>query len=162
MRRRHFLAWTLTVLASGCGFRLRGQEQKPLAFTSLYINGDASSPVTSALMRNFQNHRTVRLVSDPKTAQATLNVLADAREKVILALSGGGKVREFELRHRVSFRVASGDQELIAPSEILITRSYTFSDDLVLAKETEEAVLYRDMLDDAVQQIMRRLEAVTL
>jgi LPS-assembly lipoprotein len=32
----------------------------------------------------------------------------------------------------------------------------------VLAKETEEALLYRDMQNDIVQQIMRRLAALQL
>jgi len=31
----------------------------------------------------------------------------------------------------------------------------------VLAKEAEEALLYRDMQSDVVQQVMRRLAAVT-
>ncbi|MEO8142986.1 MAG: LPS assembly lipoprotein LptE, partial [Betaproteobacteria bacterium] len=38
-----------------------------------------------------------------------------------------------------------------------LTRDITFNDSDVLAKETEEQLLYRDMQSDMVQQIMRRL-----
>ena len=41
----------------------------------------------------------------------------------------------------------------------MLTRDITFNDSDVLAKDTEEALLYRDMQNDMVQQIMRRLSA---
>jgi LPS-assembly lipoprotein len=44
-------------------------------------------------------------------------------------------------------------------SEILLTRDMAYNDAQVLAKENEEALLYRDMQTDMVQQIMRRLAA---
>ena len=42
---------------------------------------------------------------------------------------------------------------------MLIERDYSFNDNQVLAKESEEALLYRDMQTDMVQQILRRLAA---
>jgi len=36
-------------------------------------------------------------------------------------------------------------------------RSLPYDDAQILAKEQEEALLYRDMRSDAVQQVMRRL-----
>jgi LPS-assembly lipoprotein len=40
----------------------------------------------------------------------------------------------------------------------VLRRDITYSDSDVLGKEQEEALLYRDMQNDAVQQIVRRLE----
>ena len=40
-----------------------------------------------------------------------------------------------------------------------LTRDVTYSDADVLAKESEEQLLYRDMQGDMVQQIIRRLSA---
>jgi len=42
-------------------------------------------------------------------------------------------------------------------SEIILTRDMSYNDAQVIAKEAEEALLYRDMQTDMVQQIMRRL-----
>jgi LPS-assembly lipoprotein len=49
--------------------------------------------------------------------------------------------------------------DYVPPATILLTRDITFNDSDVLAKETEEQLLFRDMQSDMVQQIMRRLAA---
>lgn len=159
--RLHLAVLALAVLLTGCGFQLRGEQTLP--FSTLHIAGAAASPVALTLTRMLQGRSGLTLTADAKSAQAALEILNDARERHILALSGAGKVREFELRQRVSFRVRGADgKELIPANEIVITRSFAFNDAQVLAKEAEEAMLYKDMQDDIVQQIMRRLAAVRL
>ena len=39
------------------------------------------------------------------------------------------------------------------------SRDLTYDDTQVLAKESEELLLYRDMKSDAIQQMLRRLSA---
>jgi LPS-assembly lipoprotein len=59
----------------------------------------------------------------------------------------------------VVFRVSSPKGlDFVAPTSVLLTRDITFNDQ-VLAKETEEGQLYREMRSDLVQQIIRRLGA---
>ena len=72
-------------------------------------------------------------------------------------------MREFELRlrFRFSLRTPAG-KELIPPSEILLKRDITYNETAALAKEQEEALLYRDMQTDIVAQVLRRLAAVQL
>ena len=43
---------------------------------------------------------------------------------------------------------------------ITLRRNLAFSEEALLAKEGEEALLYRDMQSDLVQQVMRRLAAL--
>ena len=43
-----------------------------------------------------------------------------------------------------------------------LKRDLSYSDTDVLGKEQEEALLYRDMVNDAVQQVMRRLQVARL
>jgi LPS-assembly lipoprotein len=101
------------------------------------------------------------IVEDPKAAQATLQLVFEQREKEILSLSGGGRVREFQLRYRVRYRVVDNTQREVVPtSEILLRRDFSFNDQEALSKESEEALLYRDMQTDAVQQLLRRLQVV--
>ena len=69
-------------------------------------------------------------------------------------------VREFRLRYRVGFRVHDGKGNNYVPQSTLeLTRDVTYDDADVLAKESEEQLLYRDMQGDMVQQIMRRLSS---
>jgi LPS-assembly lipoprotein len=51
---------------------------------------------------------------------------------------------------------------LIVPDTIVQLRDISYNESYALAKETEEAQLYRDMQSDVVQQILRRLAAVKL
>ena len=89
-------------------------------------------------------------------------MLSDQREKVVISLNASGQVREFQLRLRFRFKLRTpAGKELIPDTEILQQRDISFNETAVLAKETEENLLYRDMQSDIVQQIMRRLAAVT-
>ena len=145
-----------TLAAAGCGFQLRGQQEFPFET----INVPNNTPLGIQLQRNIAaaSERT-RLVPSPTEAEAVLSVLTEQQEKVILSLNTQGRVTEFQLRYRVVFRVASPKgADFIPPTPIVLTRDITFNDQ-VLAKETEEAQLYREMRSDMVQQIMRRLAA---
>jgi LPS-assembly lipoprotein len=50
-------------------------------------------------------------------------------------------------------------RDYLPQSEIRLTRDISFNNSQVLAKESEELLLYRDMQNDMVQQILRRLAA---
>jgi LPS-assembly lipoprotein len=87
-------------------------------------------------------------------------VLNEVREKEILSLSAGGRVREFQLRYRVSYQLVDKNKGvLMPPGEIVLRRDFAFNDQDQISKESEEALLYRDMQTDAVQQVLRRVQA---
>ncbi|MCZ7653333.1 MAG: LPS assembly lipoprotein LptE [Rhodocyclaceae bacterium] len=99
----------------------------------------------------------------PQEAQAVFTVLGEAREKHILSLSATGRVREFQLRYRLAYRVHDlKGREFIPPTEIVLVRDISFADERVLAKEQEEGLLYRDMQNDMVQQVLRRMAAAKI
>ena len=84
----------------------------------------------------------------------------ERRDKIILSLSGTGRVREFRLRYSVNFRLHDGHgREYIPLSTVELSRDVTYSDTEILAKESEETLLFNDMQADAVQQLLRRLAA---
>jgi LPS-assembly lipoprotein len=151
------LAGVFIALLAGCGFHLRGQVEIP--FETLYIPGTNSLAVE--LRRNVNAASKTRLVDSPKNAQAVFGFTEETRDKVILTFTSAGKVNEYRLRYRVGFRVTdpNGTQVFLPTSEILLTRDMSYSDAQVLAKQEEEALLYRDMQSDMVQQILRRLVA---
>ena len=169
MQRRDFLAFAVasasaaSLSLSGCGFALR--KAPNFAFTSLYSSTGGSSPLGVELKRSLESTRKVKVITDPRLineAQVVLEVLLDQREKVVLSRNSAGQVREFQLRLRFNFRLRTlAGKELIPATEIVLQRDINFNESAVLAKEAEEALLYRDMQSDVVQQIMRRLAAVT-
>lgn len=153
------LAAALLVLAlAACGFQLRGTAELP--FDTLYMPPATGGGIALDLKRNIESGTRTTVVDDPKQAQALLAFTEEAREKIILSLAATGRVREFQLRYRVGFRVHDGKGgEFVPVSTVQLTREVTFNDTEVLAKETEEQLLFRDMQFDMVQQIMRRLAA---
>lgn len=157
-RLAHRLALlALTLALAGCGFQLRGTTELP--FETVFVPS-ATSGVALDIKRNIQSGTRTRVVEDAKSAEAVLQFLQETREKHILSLTGTGRVREFQLRYRVGFRLHDGKGgEFLPPNTIELTRDVTFNDALVLAKETEEQLLYRDMQFDMVQLVMRRLAA---
>jgi len=148
----------LGLLTAACGFHLRGQATLP--FETLYVAIPDISPMGIELKRNIIAGTRTRLVNDPALAQAILSVSAEDRGKTILSFDTSGRVREFQLRYRLSFRVSDArGRDYLPQNEIRLTRDISFNDSQVLAKESEEALLYRDMQSDMVQQILRRLSA---
>jgi len=164
MQRRTLLSLMASAVAlSGCGFALR--KAPSFAFTTLYSGLVEASPLGVELKRSLESTRKVEVITDSRQinrAQVVLEVLASQREKVVLSLNTSGQVGEFQLRLRFRFRLRTlAGKELIADTEIVQQRDMSFNESAALAKETEEGLLYRDMQSDIVQQIMRRLAAVT-
>ncbi|HUG77807.1 MAG TPA: LPS assembly lipoprotein LptE [Burkholderiales bacterium] len=147
----------LSLVLAGCGFRLRGTAEVP--FDRVYIP-NANAGLAFDLKRNIERGTNAEVVDDPKAADAILEFIEESREKHILSLTAAGRVREFQLRYRVGFRVHDGRGAAYVPQDtIQLTRDLTFNDAEVLAKEAEEQLLFRDMQADMVQQILRRLAA---
>jgi LPS-assembly lipoprotein len=179
--RRALLGLGGAALLAGCGFQLR--QAPDFAFDTLVMNAPPSSPLAAELSRSLASNGRVKVVSTSGTAlrptagaaapaasaasapaasnQVIFDLPQELREKIVVGLNSSGQVREFQLRSRIRFRLRTPQgKELIPETELLQHRDITFNEAAVLAKEAEEALLYRDMQTDLVQQLMRRLAAI--
>jgi LPS-assembly lipoprotein len=151
------LILALALALAGCGFRLRGTAELP--FQSLYVPG-ANTGIGLDLKRHIEAGTGAKVVDTPAAADAVMVFTQEAREKEILSLTSTGRVREFQLRYRVGFRVHDSKGTDYVPANVIqLTRDVTYNDAEILAKEQEEQLLFRDMQADMVQQILRRLAA---
>ncbi len=157
------LALCVVLALSACGFQLR--QAPDFAFRSIHVGVPDSSALGNELKRSIASSGKVQVLPAAQMASAdvVLDVVTELREKVVVGVNASGQVREFQLRLRYSFRLRGRDgKELIPVTELLQQRDISFNESAVLAKEAEEALLYRDMQTDIVQQLMRRLAAVRL
>jgi LPS-assembly lipoprotein len=162
LTQQKVLILTILFLLAACGFKLRGQVSA-LPFKSLYISAPDGHTIGMDLERAIGTSSMTKVVADAKDAEATLDVVSAVSERAILSLSGGGRVREFNLIFRVNYRVIDKEGITIVPNtELSITRILPFLDAQILAKEAEEKLLQKDMQADAIQQILWRLSAVKL
>ena len=155
----------VAVLATGCGFHLRGSGGSyTLPFNAIYVGLPESSPLAIDLKRNIRANGHTAVAATAKEADGVIEVLTNpekTRTKTILSLNSNGRVREYLLSYNILFRVTDGSgNELLAPTQITLGRPITFNETQLLAKEQEEALLYKDMQTDLVQQMMRRMAAI--
>ncbi len=160
--RRLLGAGLLTLVLGACGFRPR----QPLSYGFRVILIPANpSPLLTELRRTLGADRQLEVLQDQKQwerADLWFDLLQESREKVILGRNTTtGGVREFQLRLRARFRVRDlSGFERIPETELLQQRDISFSEAVVLSKEAEEELLYRNMQTDLVQQIVWRLASL--
>jgi LPS-assembly lipoprotein len=155
---RSLIALLLVVLLTGCGFQLRGSYNLP--WETLHIGLPENTELYFLIKRGIEAGSLTKVVTDAKQANASLVILRNDQHKSILSLSAKGLVREFQLTRTLSYRIqdASG-KELIPINQIILQRDLTFDDERIFAKEAEEVMIWREMQQDMVQQLLRRLSA---
>src|SRR5260370_17933480 len=94
-------------MLTACGFQLRGSAQVP--FHTLYIP-NAKSGIALDLKRNIEAGPNAKVIDDPKDPDAGLELSGAARGKIILSLTGTGRLRKFRLRSPVDYRVPAAQR----------------------------------------------------
>jgi LPS-assembly lipoprotein len=163
--RRHWFAQALVAVTAttlaGCGFKLR--QAPHYAFQTFYTNLPENSPVGSKLIRNLQAGG-VEVIRDTKQierAQVVFQQLADQRDRLIVARTATGAIREFQLRMIYRFRLHTpAGKDLIGNGEITLMRDVNYNESQALSADEQMGLLYADMENDLVQQLLRRLAAV--
>ncbi|MDO9244515.1 MAG: LPS assembly lipoprotein LptE [Rhodocyclaceae bacterium] len=150
----------LVLFLAACGFQLRGSYSLP--WETLYLGMPENSEMYAQIRRSVEAATQTRIITDPKAAQASLVILRNDQAKNILSLSATGLVREFQLTRSFVYRIQDANGKELAPaSQIILQREMNFDDRRIFASEAEEAILWRDMQSDLVQQLLRRLSAAS-
>jgi LPS-assembly lipoprotein len=145
---------------AGCGFQLR--QPARLSFSSIALQGFAPRSLLAEELRK-QLALQVRVADTPQQVDVVLQALDDVREKSVVASTSAAQVRELQLRLKFNFRARTpGGRELIPRAELMVSRDLSYSETAALAKEHEEAGLFREMQSDVVAQVLRRLASVTV
>ena len=159
--RRRLLAALPAAFLAGCGLQLRGTNSGNLPYKTLFIALPETADVRIWMQRYIGASGQTTIVNSAKEAEAIFQQLQDSRIKTILSVNAQGRVREFRLQLDYKFRVVNNKgQELVGPNEINLSRDITYDDSTVLAKDLEEGLLWRDMNNDLVNQIVRRLSII--
>jgi LPS-assembly lipoprotein len=163
-RRRAVGLWALALTSglalSACGFALR--QAPTLRFRSIALMGfEPQSQLAIELRRQIGLSRTTQAMVDAP-AEVWLQALSERRDTQVAATTVNGEVRELRLLAALRFTLRSAQGRLlIAPTEISQTRDLSYTENTALAKEQEEAALYRAMVSDIAAQVMRRLAALS-
>ena len=128
-----------------------------MPFESVYIQ--ASDPlVVLDIKRRIQASSKTIVLDSQNDSQAILHILNAKKRKIILSVSGSGRVREFQLRYSISFKVTDKNgREVVPIGNIEVKRVLPFSDSAFLASQMEEEMLIKEMKKDAILKMMDRL-----
>ena len=164
--RQLLVGLLVLAVAAGCGFKLRGAISVDLPFKTVYVAGvPDTSPFAQVLKAQLRANGIGVVPDDYKDrTEVVLRVLGDQQMKTVLAVNPSGLAREYRLTYRLGFRVESGSGiELYPPTTLELTRDISFNPTTaqeVLSKEQEDAMLIRDMQNDAAIQVLQRLATI--
>jgi LPS-assembly lipoprotein len=149
----------LGLILAGCGFHLRGALPIPPSLNPMYIQAPAGSPVRAALVESLQGSQ-VGLASTPKDARVVLRISNESRSSRVVAVDRNGLVLAYALHLRVAFDAVNAKGREIVPGRTLdLTRTYNNPDVQVLGKQLESDLIYEDLVRDAADRILFRLQA---
>ena len=142
----------LILIISACGFQLRGDINAN--FDSISIAGGTSS-FNKTLQRKFrQAGITITSASD---AEKIVEIIKNNFTKTILTLTGTGAVSEYQLDYIVTYRFKSKDGSWNLPVTIETSRTYTYDDSDILAKDEEEKRLVSGMEDQLIKTMTTQI-----
>jgi LPS-assembly lipoprotein len=148
----------VAALLSACGFHLRGSYSLP--WETLHISLPEFDILRAEIKRNIEAATQTRIVADRKEAQATLVISRNDALRSILSLDAKGNQREIQLTRVFVYSLQDDKGKALGPAgQIVLQRDMTYDENLIYAKQGEEAMIQREMQDDLVQQLMRRLAA---
>ena len=142
----------LILIISACGFQLRGDINAN--FDSISISGGTSS-FNKTLKRKFrQAGITITNASD---AEKIVEIIKNSFTKTILTLTGTGAVSEYQWDYIVTYRFKSKDGSWNLPVTIETSRTYTYDDSDILAKDEEEKRLVSGMEDQLIKTMTTQI-----
>ena len=148
------------LLVAGCGFQLQGAVTPPASMERTYIAADDRYSLFYRELRAQLRAADVNVVDTPSEATATLSILVDETDQRVLSVSARNVPTEYEVYYSIEYALVSGDQRLLAPQFLTLTRDYTYDEMLVLGKAHEEALLREAIVDDLVRIVLKQLSSL--
>jgi LPS-assembly lipoprotein len=166
--RAGVVAGALLAMLTACGFHLEGHTPLPQSMKSPYVQATDQQTDFAQSLRKALLTSGARPPYDKSTASSVVNILKDVVTRRTLSVSAVNKPNEYEITYVVRFSVTAGEKagekasekELLAPQEISATRSYSFDETRLLAKEHEEAILRQAMAHDLADRVVRQLSSL--
>ena len=157
--KRHILLFVLLICVSACGFHLRGSQMGELGVSSINIESHGANRLASIVKTQLQIAG-ITITNTADEAEYILRLNNETFKRNVLSVSPStGKVEEFELIYSAKMAVSRSDGTSVLPSDLIrVVRDFTFDEDAVLGKFTEERVLREDLTRSAASQVLQRLQ----
>lgn len=150
----------LAVLAAGCGFHLQGASVLPGSVERVHVvTRDELSAFSIELFRGLERAGAQRVASVGE-ADAVIRVRTDRTRRRVLSVSARNTPQEFEIVYQVVYSIDVGGSEVVPPQTLELTRSISFDESQLLAKDREEEILRDAMARELADLVLRRLASL--
>ena len=148
------------LLLAGCGFQLQGAYTTPPEMERTYIATPDEHSLFYRKLRGALKQAGVQIVDDPGAATATLTVRYDNTGQRVLSVSARNVPTEYEVFYTVEYTLATGDDVLLSPRDVTLTRDYTYDTTLVLGKAREEEMMREAIVKDLVRIVLKQISSL--
>jgi len=147
-------------LLAGCGFHLQGRAPLPAVVRQPFVEAPDVQSDFVQYLRHALLSNGAQLTPQRDQASAVVSILRDSVARRVLSVSATNQPNQYEVTYTVGFSVSAAGKELLPPQEISATRTYSFNERLLLAKNHEEEILRQDMARDLADMVLRRLASL--
>ncbi len=161
MIKRLLLLSGMALVLSACGWHLRGTTNTDLDLNSVFISAENTHGDLATELKRYLKSSNVEATDSSTGADYHLYLSNERQERRTASVSTDALVSEYELSSSVDFRVVNKSGEEVIPLTIAqAIRSYEFDRNAVVAKAEEEKLVQREMRNNLIQQILRRLRFI--
>jgi LPS-assembly lipoprotein len=158
--RRAFLVLASVALLAGCGFHLQGTVALPEGVRNVYVAvPDQFSPFATELQDAVSRAGATKAAS-ASAADTVIRVTHDRTGRRVLSVSARNTPQEYEVFYTVEYSVDRAGKEAVPTQTLELTRSYSFEESKLLAKQHEEDLLREEMARELAALVLRRLQSL--
>lgn len=150
----------VAALVGGCGFHLKGPAKLSPAFSSVYL--DVPDPYSAAnrAVRDALSQAGSTLRRTRGDEGAVVQLTKDETGRRIMSVSVRNVPTEYEVFYNVTYRVSVDGKQVLAPTELAMSRVVAYDETAQLEKEQEERIVREALARDIAERIVRQLSAL--
>jgi len=148
-----------TLLASGCGFHLRGTGVDSVELNQLDVSAhNRYGPTYQQVLQALE----IDGEKVTPTAPYQLQLLEENQGRRAVSYTSSSTPAEYELSSSLTFQIADRQgRPLIGPETLGTQRTYVNDKDNIIGTTEEEELLRREMRQDLTRQLLFRLSSIT-
>jgi len=153
------LLYSQLLLLQSCGFHLRKWVELPPEVQQIAIQDIAIGSELAPVVQLHLRRSGIDTLPTEEGAKLILQVQGESYKRRVMTVSALGQVQEYELIYTVKYsinNVQHGDAS-IKDQSLVVKRDLRFNPNEILGTASEETRLKQEMIDSAVDQIIRRL-----
>jgi LPS-assembly lipoprotein len=148
--------------ASGCGWQPRGAQELPPALAELRVVSEMPGNALEYKLRRALNAAGVTLREDAGK-HYSMHLAIEERSARKVSLDRSARSAEQEMSLSVNFELRDPDNiPVLGPRQVSASRIYSYDPNSVIAKQDEENLIYQELQDNLIGQILRQVRSADL